>query len=85
MLDIKLENNEFVMRIPKVLISDVYLRKLIERLELELKVKKIKMTEEQAWEISEEIKSDWWSDIKKRSSGMQKQMKKKSLKSCIKY
>jgi hypothetical protein len=62
MLDVKVEDNEFVMRIPKFLIGETYLRRLIERMELELKVKKIKMTEEQAWELSEEIKSDWWNE-----------------------
>jgi hypothetical protein len=41
-------------------VSDPYLEKFLQMLELEEFASKSKMTENQAWEISEEIKQNWW-------------------------
>lgn len=59
MIAVKRENDEMVVRFPKNLVSDAYLEKFIQLLELEQFTSKSKMTEAQAWEISEEIKQNW--------------------------
>lgn len=60
MIEIKRENDDIVLRFPKRLVSDAYLEKFIKMLELEEFAAKNKMTEEQAWQISEDIKQSWW-------------------------
>ena len=60
MIDIKTDDKDVTIRFPKDLISENCLERLLERLEVEALASKNKMTEEQAWELSEEIKQSWW-------------------------
>ena len=59
MIDIKVNNDNILIQIPKTLISNSYLERFIERLEVEELTEKNQMTEQDAWDISEEIKENW--------------------------
>ena len=60
MVEITFDKNEAILKFPKQLVSSEYLQQFLERLRLEAIVEKSKMTEEQAWELSEQIKQEWW-------------------------
>jgi hypothetical protein len=60
MIDVKRVNDEIVVRFPKELLSNDELEHFLRRLRLEEVISKSRMTEELAWEISEEIKESWW-------------------------
>ncbi len=64
MIEMKLEDQNIVLKFPKKLMSETYLNRLIERLEVEDTASKNQMTEEEAWQISEEIKENWWKEHK---------------------
>lgn len=57
---IKSEGSNWVFTIPKELISENYIKKFIERLGFGALASDNKMTADEAWELSETIKSDWW-------------------------
>jgi len=57
---VSLEDKEIVIRIPEGVLSVEYIQDLIERFELEEFVKDVKMSEEDAWTLSEKIKEEWW-------------------------
>ena len=61
-MQIKTEGKNLVVRIPKNLISKDYVERFVERIELEMLVEKSRMTEKEAWKLSEEIKEDWWKE-----------------------
>ncbi len=63
---VKFENDNVVLSFSKNLISDDAVQNFIEWLRIEEIAQKSKMTEEQAWELSEEIKRDWWEKNKER-------------------
>jgi len=60
MIDIKFEKDEAIIKFPKQYVSADYVQQFIERLRLEAIVEKSKLTEEQAWELSENLKQEWW-------------------------
>lgn len=60
MIAVKRENDEIVVRFPEKLISNDEFERFLERLRVEELVSQSKMTKEQAWELSEEIKQNWW-------------------------
>lgn len=64
MIEIKRENDDIVVRFPKDLITNDELERFLARLRIEEFAQKSKMTEEQAWELSEEIKQKWWDENK---------------------
>jgi len=66
MYSINIENDEIVFRIPKSNIDEDFIRKIIEKLEYEELINDVKMTEDEAWQISEKIKEDWWNNNKDR-------------------
>jgi len=60
MVDIKFEKDEAILKFPKQLISADYVQQFLERLRLEAIVEKSKLTDEQAWDLSEQLKREWW-------------------------
>ncbi|MCF6156114.1 MAG: hypothetical protein E3K36_12910 [Candidatus Brocadia sp.] len=62
-----------MVKIPKNLISKDYVKKFIERIELEMLIEKCQMTDKEAWKLSEEIKEEWW---KKNKDKVLKRIKK---------
>jgi len=60
MIDIMFEADNAVLKFPKRLVSSTYLQNFLERLRLETIALKSQLTEEQAWELSEEVKQQWW-------------------------
>jgi len=66
MVEIVFEKDEAILKFPKKLLSSDYVQQFVERLRLEAIVEKSKLTEEQAWELSEQLKRDWWKKNKKK-------------------
>jgi hypothetical protein len=64
MIEMKMEDQNIILKFPKRLMSEEYINRLIERLEVEETASRNQMTEEEAWEISEEIKEKWWNEHK---------------------
>jgi hypothetical protein len=60
MIDIIFEKEEAILKFPKQYVSADYVQQFFERLRLEVIVEKSKLTEEQAWELSENLKQEWW-------------------------
>lgn len=60
MVEITFEKDEAILKFPKQFISADYVQQFLERLRLEAIVEKSKLTEEQAWELSEQLKQEWW-------------------------
>ena len=60
MVNIMFEADDVVLKFPKKLVSSVYVQNFIDRLGLEIIALKSQLLEEQAWELSEEIKAQWW-------------------------
>jgi len=66
MVQIDFENDYAILKFPKHLITTHYLQQLLERLQLEIGVENSTLNEEQAWELSEQLKSEWWENNKLR-------------------
>ena len=66
MVEITFKNNDAILKFPKKFASTDYVQKFLERLRLEAIVEKSQLTEEQAWELSEKIKQEWWQKNKDR-------------------
>lgn len=66
MVDITFEKDEAIIKFPKQYISADYVQQFIERLRLEAIIEKSNLTEEQAWELSEQLKQDWWQKNKEK-------------------
>lgn len=60
MIDIIFEADDVVVKFPKQLVSSAYVQDFLERLRLENLIQKSQLTEEQAWQLTEEIKEAWW-------------------------
>jgi len=60
MVQITFKDEEAILKFPKELVSSSYVQEFLERLRLEAILEKSQLTEEQAWELSEEIKAEWW-------------------------
>ena len=56
----------WVLTIPKTLISDKEIQKIMDLLKFYELVEGSEMTEKKAWQLSEDIKEKWWSDNKNR-------------------
>lgn len=66
MVQITFEDDKAILRFPKQLMSSAYVQEFLERLRIEAIMDKSQLTEEQAWELSEEIKQEWWQKNKKK-------------------
>jgi hypothetical protein len=60
------KNDNWVLTIPKQLLSDEYVKRLIERIEYLNLVDESKLSSEDAWNLSEEIKESWWKANRER-------------------
>lgn len=60
------KGQNWVLTIPKALISDKEIQRLMELLKFYELVKNSEMTEDKAWELSETVKEDWWKENKSR-------------------
>ena len=60
MIEITFEKEMAVLKFPKDLVSSDYVQEFLERLRIESILEKSQLTEEQAWELAEEIKEAWW-------------------------
>jgi hypothetical protein len=58
--------SNWVLTIPKVLISDKEIQKILDLMQFYYLVKDSDMTEQKAWELSEDIKEQCWANNKDR-------------------
>lgn len=58
------QNKNFLLSIPKNLLTDKMVQKLISLIEFRELIKDNAMTEKQAFDLSEEIKEKWWQENK---------------------
>lgn len=65
MIKIEINNDNVILCFPKNLMSSKYVQRFIELLEMEKIAQKSKLSEEDAWRLSEEIKEKWWEENKK--------------------
>jgi hypothetical protein len=56
----------WVLTIPKMLISEKEIQKILDLMQFYELVKDSDMTEPKAWELSEDIKEQWWAENKDR-------------------
>ncbi len=73
-MQIKMEGNNLVVKIPRGLISRDYVERFVERVELEMLVEKSQMTNKEAWELSEKVKEDWWKKNRDRVLKREKEL-----------
>jgi hypothetical protein len=64
MLKLSFENEYAVIKFPKALITQDYIQQLLQRVQLETWVENSKLSEVQAWELSEQLKEEWWENNK---------------------
>ena len=64
MLKLSFENEYAVIKFPNALIIQDYIQQLLQRVQLETWVENSKLSEEQAWELSEQLKEEWWENSK---------------------
>jgi hypothetical protein len=58
--------SNWVLTIPKMLISEKEIQKILALMQFYELVKESEMTEQKAWTLSEDIKEQWWTDNKDR-------------------
>lgn len=58
--------SNWVLTIPKILISEKEIQKILELMRFYDLVENSEMTEQKAWELSEEVKGEWWAKNKDR-------------------
>ena len=59
-------DKNWVLTIPKSLISDKEIQKIMDLMKFYDLVKNSEMTEKKAWQLSEDIKEKWWIENKDR-------------------
>lgn len=60
MVNISFKDDEAILKFPKQLVNSSYVQEFFDRLRIETIVAKSELSEKQAWELSEEIKLEWW-------------------------
>jgi len=65
-MQLTFEKDEVILKFPRDLLSDGYVQDFFERLKSEMIVRKSRLSEEAAWELSEEIKQDRWKKNRER-------------------
>ncbi len=66
MIQIKRSDDRFLIEFLRKDLSDDFFLKLLRDLEFEKLAAKNRMTTEQAWQLSEDIKESWWAENKAR-------------------
>jgi hypothetical protein len=64
MLDIKFEGDNIILKFPRNTITSRYFQDFLNRMRLEINAQKSEITDEEIFEISEEIKQNWWNENK---------------------
>ena len=70
MIAITRDNDLFTIKFERADVSEGFLNKLLRKFEVEKGLEKNQMTEEQAWELSEEVKESWWNKNQERIEKM---------------
>ncbi len=60
------EGDNWIFTIPKSLMSESYVQKLLDRLAFYELTQMNELTPDQAWELSETVKEDWWQANRER-------------------
>ena len=60
MVQISFKDDQAILKFPKQMASSGYVQEFLARLRFEALAEKSQLTEEQAWELSEELKQQWW-------------------------
>lgn len=58
--------SNWVLTIPKILISEKEIQKILDLMRFHELIKNSEMTEDKAWELSENAKQQWWTANKDR-------------------
>ena len=58
------QNEDFILNIPRDLLNDKMVQKLIRLLEFRRLTKNNALTEKQAFDLSEDLKEKWWQENK---------------------
>ena len=61
--------DNFILTIPKSLISDKQIQKIMDLLRFEALLEKSELSEVKAWQLSEIVKERWWEENKARIFG----------------
>jgi hypothetical protein len=64
MLEINKEGDVFTIKFKRDDVSEDFLQKLLTKFKIEKLLEKSQLTKEQAWQLSEEIKENWWDENK---------------------
>ncbi len=70
MINIKRDSDLFTISFLKSDVTDNFLHSLLKEIEIENYLQKNKMTESDAWNLSEEIKENWWRENKEKILSM---------------
>ncbi len=62
MVQVMREGEYFTIRFARKDVSDQFLEKLLRRFKVEQTLSQNAMTEEEAWQLSEEVKESWWAE-----------------------
>ena len=65
-MQLTFEKDEVILKFPKDLLSEACVQDFFQRLKSEMIVRKSRLSEEAAWELSEEIKQEWWEKNRER-------------------
>jgi hypothetical protein len=60
MVQISFIEDDAILKFPKQFLSSSYVQEFLERLRLEVIAEKSKLSDDEAWELSEEMKESWW-------------------------
>jgi hypothetical protein len=66
MIAVEANNNEIRVKIPTDGMSPEAVRAFLDWLRLEAAARRSRLTDDEAWRLSEEIKSSWWDNNKSR-------------------
>ena len=66
MIAVEANNNEIRVKIPTDGMSPEAVRAFLDWLRLEAAARRSRLTDDEAWRLSEEIKSSWWDKNKSR-------------------
>ena len=60
MLKIKSRNKDLIITMPRKFVKSDFVQEFLDRLDAEMIAQKSKLSYENAWRLSEELKESWW-------------------------
>ena len=69
MIAVAADEKEICVRIPTAEMSAEEVRSLVDWLRVEIILRQSRLTEDDAWKLSEELKADWWARNQHRCPG----------------